>query len=61
MKRLDLEKRELLQYIRRLEEQLTAINARVAGLEAADGIKTDKLRKIETGLLVDPASKKDAA
>lgn len=59
--RLELEKRELLEHIRRLEEQLTAINARVAGLEAADGIKTDKLRKIETGLLVDPASKKDAA
>jgi chromosome segregation ATPase len=59
--RLELEKRELLEYIRRLEEQLTEINARVAGLEAADGIKTDKLRKIETGLLVDPAAKKDAA
>lgn len=59
--RLELEKRELLEHIRRLEEQITELNARVAGLEAADGIKTDKLRKIETGLLVDPASKDKAA
>jgi len=58
--RLELEKRELLEHIRRLEEQLTALNARVAGLEAADTIKTDKLKKIETGLLVDPAEDKAA-
>jgi chromosome segregation ATPase len=52
---------ELLEKIRELELQITALTARVTGLEAADGIKTDKLKKIETGLLVDPASKDKAA